>query len=175
MREAHGLQEASGNDVHSKMGDALFVNPSGGDYRVKPGSPALQTGFRNFPMEFGVVSPRLKKIVKTPVLPSYNPAVPGGMPQTESFASLGMEGRSIKGMGDVSAYGLSGETGVLILKLELSGKLYRAGVRQDDVIIAIDEQPVKNTASLYDRLKNKKSIHMTISRKQSEMEIEINL
>ena len=175
VREAHGLQEASGNDVHSKMGDALFVNPSGGDYRVKPGSPALQTGFRNFPMEFGVVSPRLKKIAKTPVLPSYNPAVPGGMPQTESFASLGMEGRSIKGMGDVSAYGLSGETGVLILKLEPSGKLYRAGVRQDDVIIAIDEQPVKNTASLYDRLKNKKSIHMTISRKQSEMEIEINL
>jgi len=29
----------------------MFVDPAHGDYRVKPGSPALALGFKNFPMD----------------------------------------------------------------------------------------------------------------------------
>lgn len=168
IHEARGLQEQSGNDAHSRMGDALFVNASRGDFRVKPDSPARQIGFCNFPMDFGVVSLRLKQIAKTPDIPDYNPAMSGEAPKPESFASLGMEGRNIKGMGDVSAYGLPGETGVLILKLEPSSCLYKEGARPDDVVIAVDGQDVQNAEALRKMLEGKKSLRMTISRKQIE-------
>ena len=61
---------AHGCDAHSLVGDPLFVDPAGGDYRVKDGSPALKLGFKSFPMdEFGVQKPELKKIARTPELP----------------------------------------------------------------------------------------------------------
>ena len=65
------LQRASGRDERSVVADAEFVNPAAGDYRVKPGSPALAMGFRNFTMDqFGVQSPALKAIARTPLLPA---------------------------------------------------------------------------------------------------------
>ena len=48
----------------------MFVDPAHGDYRVKPDSPALALGFKNFPMDqFGVTSPRLKAKARSPILP----------------------------------------------------------------------------------------------------------
>ncbi|MDQ6421483.1 right-handed parallel beta-helix repeat-containing protein [Paenibacillus sp. LHD-117] len=47
--------QSMGWDAHSVFGDPLFIDPEGGDYRVKPDSPALELGFRNFPMDrFGL-------------------------------------------------------------------------------------------------------------------------
>lgn len=174
-RPAQGLQTYSGNDAHSKIGDALFENPAKGDYRVKPESPALKLGFRNIPMEFGVVSPRLKQMAKKNVFPAYQPAVSGGIPQTEPMEPLGMQGRNIKGMGDISAYGLSGESGVLIQSLKTSGPLYTAGCRADDVIIAADGKPVKDTATLRKTLEGKKGVRLTVSRKQVEITVKVRL
>ena len=37
-----------GFDQHSVFADPMFVNPEQGDYRVKPESPALKLGFKNF-------------------------------------------------------------------------------------------------------------------------------
>ena len=37
-------------DIHSVFADPMFVNPENNDYRVKPGSPALDVGFENFEM-----------------------------------------------------------------------------------------------------------------------------
>ncbi|HEX8916607.1 MAG TPA: right-handed parallel beta-helix repeat-containing protein, partial [Humisphaera sp.] len=69
------LAEQSGRDAGSVEADALFVDPAAGDYRVKDGSPALRLGFVNFPMDrFGVRTPRLKAIARTPTLPSGKPA-----------------------------------------------------------------------------------------------------
>jgi hypothetical protein len=62
---------ANGCDAHSLVGDAMFVDPAKGDYRVKDGSPALKLGFKNFPMDqFGVQKPELRKIARTPELPA---------------------------------------------------------------------------------------------------------
>ena len=56
------LQQQSGRDEHSIVTDAQFVDPAHGDYRVKPGSPALAMGFKNFPMDqFGVQQARNSK------------------------------------------------------------------------------------------------------------------
>lgn len=35
----------------SRLADPKFVDPANGDYRVKPDSPALKLGFKNFPMD----------------------------------------------------------------------------------------------------------------------------
>jgi hypothetical protein len=49
--------KAAGLDAHSVLADPMFVNPAGGDFSVKAGSPALTLGFTNFPMTgFGVTS-----------------------------------------------------------------------------------------------------------------------
>ncbi len=63
ITSAELLQRQSGRDEHSIVADARFIDPSGGDYRVKAGSPALALGFVNFPMDrFGVQRPALKAI-----------------------------------------------------------------------------------------------------------------
>jgi len=41
---------ALGFDKHSLIADPMFVDPSAGDYRVKPESPALKLGFQNLYM-----------------------------------------------------------------------------------------------------------------------------
>ncbi|TFG74234.1 MAG: hypothetical protein E4H23_12335 [Chrysiogenales bacterium] len=43
-----------GYDVHSRYADPMFVDPDHGDYRVRQDSPALELGFRNFAMDFGL-------------------------------------------------------------------------------------------------------------------------
>ncbi|MDZ7620869.1 MAG: right-handed parallel beta-helix repeat-containing protein, partial [Patescibacteria group bacterium] len=64
------LAAQSGRDEHSITADALFVDASEGDYRVREGSPALAVGFENFAMDrFGVQSPRLRAIARKPELP----------------------------------------------------------------------------------------------------------
>ena len=50
--------QQKGFDQHSIFADPLFVDPDNGNYRVKPESPALQLGFKNFNMnKFGVLKP----------------------------------------------------------------------------------------------------------------------
>ena len=39
-----------GFDKHSVYADPMFVDPENKDYRVKPESPALKLGFKNFEM-----------------------------------------------------------------------------------------------------------------------------
>jgi len=43
-----------GYDINSIIADPLFMDPENGDYRVKPTSPALELGFQNFDMDFGL-------------------------------------------------------------------------------------------------------------------------
>ncbi|MHC4557145.1 MAG: right-handed parallel beta-helix repeat-containing protein [Planctomycetota bacterium] len=64
------LQTQSGRDEHSIETDAMFIDPANGDYRVAERSPALELGFKNFPMDrFGVQKPELKAVSRTPRLP----------------------------------------------------------------------------------------------------------
>jgi hypothetical protein len=47
-----------GVDAHSVLADPQFTDTAKGDYSVKPGSPAMALGFKNFPMDsFGVMAP----------------------------------------------------------------------------------------------------------------------
>jgi parallel beta-helix repeat protein len=48
--------QARGQDTHSLIADPLFVDPAGGDFSLKPGSPALEIGFK--PIDLSQVGPR---------------------------------------------------------------------------------------------------------------------
>ncbi|MCH5689104.1 DUF5123 domain-containing protein [Niabella sp. W65] len=69
-RSALEKARLNGTDKNSLEGDPLFVDPAKGDFTVRPNSPALQTGFKNFDMfSFGVQKPSLKAIALQPAIP----------------------------------------------------------------------------------------------------------
>jgi len=54
--------QQKGFDTHSIFADPMFVASENGDYRVMPDSPALELGFKNFPMDqFGVRKPPFQR------------------------------------------------------------------------------------------------------------------
>ncbi|MBB6053604.1 PDZ domain-containing protein [Armatimonas rosea] len=143
------LQKQNGAEAHSIQADAQFVNPTRGDYRVKPGSPALALGFVNFPMDaFGVRKPALKALAKTPELPVNGATEANTLRTAAPRTWLGARVKNIVGLGEVSAYGLPGESGVLVLAVPVTSPLARAGVKNNDVIVALGDKRIATTADL---------------------------
>ena len=64
------LQQLSGQDAHSLEADACFLDPEHGNFTVGAKSPSIELGFRNISMhEYGVRSPRLRALARTPDIP----------------------------------------------------------------------------------------------------------
>ncbi len=150
-RPAAGLQAQSGRDLQSMEADAGFINPQAGDYRVRPDSPALKLGFRNFPMDqFGVQWPKLKALARTPDLPSPLASAPttGSQRDGKPTVWLGATVKNVVGMGEVSASGLPGETGVIVLGILPASRANAAGLRVGDVILKLDGQTIGSLVDL---------------------------
>ncbi|MNX99039.1 serine endoprotease [compost metagenome] len=169
------LQGQSKQDQHSSMGDALFVDPEKGDYRVKENSPALKTGFKNFPMTgFGVVSPALRKIARQPVFPRPVPTAKTAGRSGAIAGWLGVSVRNILGHGEMSAYGLAGETGVLVLDIPHGSPVIKSGMQKDDVIVGINSVPVKELKDLLNAALPKSGAHkVEVVRNQKSLFYEV--
>ncbi len=64
------LQQLSGQDAHSLEADAGFLDSEHGNFTVDAKSPAVELGFRDISMhEYGVRSPRLRALARTPDIP----------------------------------------------------------------------------------------------------------
>jgi hypothetical protein len=173
------LQEQSGRDEHSLVADAQFVDPERGDYRVKEGSPALALGFVNFPMnEFGVQKPALKAIALTPQLSRVSRSTSLSAAREAAPTSwLGAGVRNITDEGEMSAYGLPGVTGVLVLSVPAESTLAKAGLRKDDVILSINDEKTSDTAALLRRapaLPTTNSLKIGVSRDQRPVFLLLN-
>jgi hypothetical protein len=146
---ATGLQKQSGRDEHSIVADADFVDPAKGDYDVKPGSPALALGFKNFPMDqFGATNPELKAIARTPELPQAEIPSAASARAAAPVTWLGAKVRNIVNEGEMSAFGLPGVTGVLVLEVPAESSLAKAGLQKNDVILSINNLKTTDTAAL---------------------------
>jgi hypothetical protein len=165
------LQKRSGQDAHSLRGDAMFVDPAHGDYQVREGSPALTLGFKNFPMnEFGVTSPSLRAIVRTPSF--SRDAEAASTRDTSVHDWMGAKVRNIIGLGEQSAHGLPSEAGVLVLDVPADSDLARAGVRHNDVIVNFDGKPLSDAAAL-SKLGQKTPMTLEVSRDQQIIKLTI--
>ena len=169
------LQQQSGRDEHSIVTDADFVDPAHGDYRVKKGSPALALGFVNFPMDqFGVQKPELKAIARVPELPQ--PRIPEAVTNARAADPttwLGARVRNIRDEGEMSAFGLPGVTGVLVLDVPAESVLAKAGLQKNDVILSINGERTADAAALL-REANGTDLKIGVSRDQKEITVRVN-
>lgn len=171
MNEADRTKFAkNGCDAQSLGGDPQFVDPAHGNYQVKPGSPALQLGFKNFSMEFGVRKPGLKTIAKTPVLPG------GGVAATVGAvgARFDWQGALIRDMEgeEFSAVGVAQDAGgVFVAEVAEDSLAGRAGLQNGDFIQRLDGKPVRSAADFAKALSRgiqKGQIKLGIRRSQAD-------
>jgi hypothetical protein len=163
------LHNASGRDENSIEADPQFMDAAHGDYRVKDGSPALALGFVNFPMnQFGVQKAELVAIALTPPLPGGGPAPKQVEREDATTTWNGMEVRNIRDEGEMSAYGLPGVTGVLILNAETSSNAAHAGLQPDDVILGLNDVRITQVSDLVNA-PAAKPYRLKVSRQQREI------
>jgi S1-C subfamily serine protease len=168
----------SGRDEHSIVADAQFIDPGRGDYRVKGGSPALALGFANFPMDqFGVQKPELKAIARVPQLPVPKaPAPPSTARNAAPVKWLGASVRNIADEGEMSAFGLRGVAGVLVLEIPADSPAAEAGLRKNDVILSVNGVTTADTAALLHQisaLPAGSSFKIGLSRDQKEVAVRL--
>jgi PDZ domain len=174
IEPATQLQKQSGCDEHSIVAEAQFIDPARGDYRVKDGSPALALGFANFPMDqFGVQKPELKAIARVPELPQPKMPAPASAERDAAAATwLGASVRNIADQGEMSAFGLPGVTGVLVLEVPAESPLAKAGLQKNDVILSVNGGKTADAAALLAQapvLPAGSSLKIRVSRDQKEM------
>ncbi|PZU08250.1 MAG: peptide-binding protein [Sphingomonas sp.] len=140
-------------DAHSRAGDPGFVDPAHGDYRVKPGSPALSIGFSPFPTDdFGVTSPRLRALAEHPAPPRLMAATDVAPGQTIEL--LGMTVKTVETLDEQSAAGLPDRDALLITAIAPGSPAAASGLVAGDAILAIaaangnDRQPTASLADL---------------------------
>ena len=167
-------------DKNSINGDPLFVGPAKGDLRVKEGSPALKTGFVNFPMDqFGVTKPSLKAIAKTPEIPVLTINIEEEKSATAKPIFTWMDVILKEPVGDeLSAFGVSFDSGgVALSTVPENSAASKPGFLSGDLIQEINGFKIKNIQNLKEYIETKKAAgphDFLIIRNQSKTKITVS-
>ena len=124
----------------------MFVDAAAGDFTVKPESPVLKTGFKNFDMTFGVTLPKLRKIARTPDIPEILIAGHSGNKSMVFWHKAKI--KDVETLGEQSATGLKDRCGVLVVSVPEKSELYTSGLRTNDVILEVEGHKVCNVKEL---------------------------
>ncbi|MBT3194035.1 MAG: PDZ domain-containing protein [Verrucomicrobia bacterium] len=179
--------EKLGWDKHSIFDNPQFIDPASGDFRVKDGSPALALGFKNFPMDqFGVKKPALKKIARTPQLPTLRVAnaEPRRRPRKARPARasavqsvwLGATLQTLSGE-EFSAYGVAKEDGgVVLTEVPKDSEAARGGLEEGDVVQQVNGTAVRTSDALLKACAHAESkpVTLKIVREQQAKEIALS-
>jgi membrane-associated protease RseP (regulator of RpoE activity) len=144
--------QEKGFDKHSIFADPLFVDADNGNYQVKPQSPALQLGFKNFDMnKFGVIKPAFQ-FEASRESRHFKPA-----PTNSESASrrspdlvlwLGATIKNLIGEAEKSAAGLGAETGILFVEVPAGSEAAKSGFQAGDVLLKMAGESVHSIRDL---------------------------
>lgn len=142
-----------GWDRNSVVADPLFIDPAGGDFRVRDDSPAVALGFKNFAMDqFGVKKPALKAIARQPRIPELRkstPAVPAPAAVKVTRYWLGARLHGLEGE-EYSAFGVRKEDGgVQLVDVPAGSAAAQVGLRVNDLVQGLNGHPVTREADLF--------------------------
>lgn len=154
---ATSLQAQSKDDANSLYGNAKFIAPERGDFTVAHDSPALQVGFKNFPMTgFGVVSERLRIDAQSPKIhfPEGSVGRQSGVVKTTQL--LGSAIKSLTTDAEVSATGMYNKSGVILLTVGPDSPMAKFGFRADDVVLEINSEKTLDDVHLVKQMRNLK-------------------
>ncbi|WP_221284490.1 PDZ domain-containing protein [Mucilaginibacter sp. SP1R1] len=164
--------QTGGRDAHSVYAEPLFIDPAKGDFRLKNGSAAFATGFKNFDMNnFGVVSAGLKAVAQKIVLPQIK--MNTGTSADSIIEYMGLKLKNLNTLGERSATGMASETGILILQVMPDSPL-KGYIKVNDVLLMFNG---KSTAGLGDLQANRLSetykgtLELVLFRDQKELSI----
>ncbi len=101
--------------------------------------------------QVGVQDPKLRAIARKPEMPAVGAPPPATLVSNRDSRTaswLGALVRNVGGLGEVSAGGLPGETGVLVLEVPVGSRAQQAGLRSGDLILKMDGKDVETLADL---------------------------
>jgi hypothetical protein len=147
-RNAFDEAQKLGVDQHSIVFLVDFVDPAQGDFRVRDNSNAVfRLGFQNFDMDaFGVVSPKLKRLAKTPKM-----NVPIMKLEKSDSKLIEWQGWHIKNLdtpGERSATGMDSERGVYVVMIVDFYSQLKDFIQANDVILKFNGENINNLDNL---------------------------
>ena len=174
---ALGNARKNQTDLHSRACALPFRNPQAGDFSFPDDAEVIaEAGFHNFPMdEFGVVSPRLKKIARQPEMPQIRNVDTGHTAVTKQWQGVVL--KDLTTLGERSATGMDSERGVYVLSVSPLEGLH-THLRTNDVLLKVNQVAVDNLEEFFQALKDCKqgeTVSLTVFRSQKEMEISFKL
>ncbi|ULQ51412.1 right-handed parallel beta-helix repeat-containing protein [Flavihumibacter fluvii] len=166
-------------DLHSLNGDPNFEAAAKGDFRVKTGSPALDLGFNNFPMDdFGVRKPALKAKAKTPEIPvlqfSFDDKKEAHMKPAYTWMDVVLHEPT---GAEMSGYGVSFDAGGIALpNVPENSRALQHGFKNGDLIQDINGVAIKKIADLQNYV-HSNQVHqqhlITLIRNQSPVKLTV--
>ena len=165
-----------GTDKHSVCGSLDFADPKSGDFRLKEGSIAFTTGFKNFAMDsFGVISPQLKQLAKKPLLP-----VVIALDKIDDSPVIDFMGAKVKNLatpGERSATGMNDTIGVLVVEVT-PGSIAAKFLQTNDVILSFNNKQVDKMRDLFEArmsvIGSNTEVLIFRNQKKTKMRVELN-
>ncbi|MDM8159991.1 PDZ domain-containing protein [Labilibaculum sp. K2S] len=167
--------QARGTDQHSVYGGFDFIDPQGGDFRLKDGSVAFSVGFKNFPMDsFGVVSKRLKDFANKVTIPEVTVLEKSNEDEVIDF--LGAKVKNLTTLGERSATGMDDTKGVLVLEVVKTSESAKF-LQVNDVILSFNNKQINRLSDLFEAYKSHRGskIRVVLFRNQKEDKIWVEL
>jgi hypothetical protein len=160
-----------GTDKHSMVTPVEFQDPQLGDFRIKNSSSAVfRMGFQNFDMDsFGVISPWLKRIAKTPRITL--PLVKASKEVSDGIEWQGWHVKNLETLGERSATGMDTERGVLVISIVKNDSKMKDFLRENDVIVKLNGKVINNLGDLQNATSQadlSKPLEMVVFRNQKE-------
>lgn len=168
--------QTQGPDQHSIVYAVEFKDPEHGDYSIKKDASAVfRLGFQNFEMDcFGVISPSLKHLARTPRM--QMPLVKVNNTPIHTIEWQGWQIKNLESQDERSATGMDAERGVYVVSMVQPDGKTKDFLHANDVILKFNEKDINNMDDLQNATKKAdltKPLKMVIFRNQKEIVVTV--